>query len=120
MYGIVEISGHQYQVSPGTVLDVEKLEQAEGSTINLEDILFIGGAVPVVGMPKVKGAKVVAKVIKHDRSRKLLVLKRKAGKWMKKKGHRQEYTSLFVTEIHDGQGKSLKVEAESKEAKKYL
>ena len=32
MYGVVEISGHQYKVQAGDVLDVEKLQDEAGST----------------------------------------------------------------------------------------
>lgn len=120
MYGIVEISGHQYEVRPGTLLDVEKLEVEAGSIIDLDNILFIGGDQPKVGAPVVAGAKVQAKVIRHDRSRKLLVFKRKPGKWQRRRGHRQHFTALLITEIHDGNGNTLKIDHESNLAKKYL
>lgn len=122
MYGIVEINGHQYQVKPGIILDVEKMGEdvKEGAFIDLENVLFIGGDTPLVGFPRVAGAKIHAKVIKHSRSRKLLILKRKAGKWQRKRGHRQHYTSLLITEIENGQGQSIKIDSESKLAQKFL
>jgi ribosomal protein L21 len=36
MYGVVEISGHQYRVQAGDVLDVQKLTDEEGKTIELD------------------------------------------------------------------------------------
>jgi large subunit ribosomal protein L21 len=63
MYGIVEIAGHQYKVKPGDLIDVQKLKEKEdGSTIELDKILFIGGKNPQVGLPIVSGAKVSAKI----------------------------------------------------------
>lgn len=120
MYGVVEIGGHQYRVEAGDVLDVQKLTDEAGATVELDKVLFVGGEKAVIGQPVVAGAKVTAKVIKHDRSRKVIVFKRKPGAYKRKNGHRQHYTSLLITEITDGQGNTAKIDAESKSAKKYL
>jgi len=121
MYGVVEISGHQYRVKAGDVLDVQKLtDQEAGATVELDQVLFVGGETAIVGKPTVSGAKVVAKVIKHDRSRKIIIFKRKPGAYKRKNGHRQHYTSLLITEIQDGSGNTTKIEADSAAAKKYL
>ncbi len=120
MYGVVEISGHQYRVEAGDVLDVQKLTDEAGSTVELDQVLFVGGDNAVIGKPTVSGAKVVAKVIKHDRSKKILVFKRKPGAYKRKNGHRQHYTSLLITEIQDGSGNTAKIDADSAAAKKYL
>lgn len=121
MYGVVEISGHQYRVRPGDIIDVEKLAVEAGNTVEIEDVLFTAGETPRVGLPTVEGAKVTVKVIKHDRSRKVVVFKRKntSGRRVKN-GHRQHFTALLVTEINDGNGTVAKIDAESKVAKKYL
>ena len=121
MYGVVEISGHQYRVKAGDVLDVEKLTSAEaGSTVEFDQVLFIGGENPQVGLPTVNGAKITAKVIKHDRSRKVIVFKRKPGMYRRKNGHRQHYTALLITEVADGNGNTDKIDAKSATAKKFL
>jgi large subunit ribosomal protein L21 len=120
MYGVVEIGGHQYRVEAGDVLDVQKLSDEAGATVELDKVLFVGGDKTVVGTPVVNGAKVTAKVIKHDRARKVIVFKRKPGAYKRKNGHRQHYTSLLITEINDGQGNTAKIDADSKNAKKFL
>jgi large subunit ribosomal protein L21 len=120
MYGVVEIAGHQYKVQAGDLIDVEKLAQEAGSTVNLDQVLFIGGAKPVIGAPVIAGAKVTAKVIMHDRSRKIIVFKRKPGTYRRKNGHRQHFTALLITELNDGQGNVAKIDASSKNAQKYL
>ena len=58
MYGVVEISGHQYKVQAGDLIDVEKLSNEAGSTVELDKVLFIGGENPIVGLPTVEGAKI--------------------------------------------------------------
>ena len=120
MYGVVEIAGHQYKVKAGDLIDVQKLTAEVGSDVSLDNVLFIGGEKVSVGTPTISGANVIARVVRTDRSRKLLVFKRKPGLYKKRKGHRQHYTSLFITELNDGQGKTDKVDAKSERAKKYL
>ena len=99
MYGIVEIKGHQYRVQEGDVVDVQKLEGEIGSNIELDQVLFIVGDSPKVGMPVVAGAKVEAEIIRQARSRKVIVAVRKPGKYRKKNGHRQHYTALKIKSI---------------------
>lgn len=113
MYGIVEISGHQYKVKTGDLIDVEKLKMEVGKTIEFE-ALFIGGEFPQVGTPTIKGARVAAQIFKHDVGRKLTVFRRSPGHYRKKRGHRQEYTALLITKIDDGQGKIDKMDPKKK------
>lgn len=120
MYGVVEIAGHQYKVQAGDLIDVEKLTKEAGSMIELDQVLFIGGAKPLVGAPVIGGAKVTAKVLMHDRSRKLIVFKRKPGGYKRRNGHRQNFTALLITEINDGNGNVAKIDKASKNAEKYL
>jgi len=117
MYCVVEIKGHQYKVSPGDLIDVEKLDLEEGKTVSLDHVLLVGGATTIVGLPTVAGAKVTAKVVKQGRTRKIFVLKRSPGKWRRKNGHRQSFTGLVITEITDGKGGSAKIDAGHKNAK---
>ncbi len=121
MYSIVEIKGHQYEVHPGTLIDVELMNDAdEGSFVNLQDVLFVGGDTPLVGKPRVAGAAVTAKVICHRRDRKLLVFRRSPGKYQRRKGHRQHHTCLLVTAIENGQGKKVELAKDSAMGQKYL
>ena len=114
MYTVVEIKGHQYKLSAGDLIDVEKIEAEVGSTVTFDKVLLVGGTKTLVGAPVVGGAKVTAKVVKQGRTRKILVLKRKPGAYRKKNGHRQCFTGLLITEISDGQGGVTKAEAKAK------
>jgi large subunit ribosomal protein L21 len=99
MYCIVEVQGHQYLVKKGDKIDVEKLEGEAGKTVEFDKVLFVGGSKVAVGAPTVSGAKVVAKIVRTDRSRKVWVLKRAPGKYRKKNGHRQPFTCIEITDI---------------------
>lgn len=120
MYSVVEIKGHQYKVNAGDLIDVQKLSEEAGSTVDFNDVLFVAGDNYIVGAPVIKGASVKAKVIHHDRDRKIRILKRRPRGWKRTKGHRQEYTCLLITEINDGNGNIIKIDASSKNAEKYL
>ncbi len=120
MYGVVEIAGHQYCVKAGDIIDVEKISKDINTSVEFDKVLFIGGENALVGLPTVAGAKINAKVIRQARDKKVLVLKRRPGRYVKCRGHRQSYTGLLITEIHDGKGNVAKVDAENKRAQKFL
>jgi len=100
-YAIIQTGGKQYQVSPGDVLDVERLEAEVGATVDFADIRMIGGGGDVMlGAPQVAGAHVMAEVQDQRKGPKLIVFKYKAKKhYRKKTGHRQQYTRLVINEI---------------------
>jgi large subunit ribosomal protein L21 len=114
MYTVVEIKGHQYKLSAGDMIDVERIEAEVGAVVTFDQVLLVGGTKTLVGAPVVGGAKVTAKVVKQGRTRKILVLKRKPGGRRVKNGHRQCFTGLLITEINDGQGGVTKAEAKKK------
>ena len=98
MKAIVETGGKQYYVTEEDVIYVEKLDAEVGSTVKLENVLFIDG---VLGNPYVEGASVECKVDKHGKDKKIIVFKyRPKKKFRKKQGHRQPYTKLIVTKIN--------------------
>jgi len=117
MYSIVEIAGHQYKVAPGDLIDVELLDAKVDSIMEFDSVLFVRGENPLVGMPMVKGAKVMAKIVRHDKGKKLFFMKKRPGLYKKRMGHRQNYTGLLITEITDGQGNSKKMEVAAKALK---
>jgi large subunit ribosomal protein L21 len=114
-YAIIHTGGKQYQVSPGDLLDVEKLPQEVGATVTLEDVRLISGQDGLVmGTPQVSGAAVVAEVRDQLRGPKIVVFKYKAKtRYHKKNGHRQSYTRLLINQILlDGE-----VKADSEQAR---
>jgi len=83
------------------VLDVDKLEVAEGATVELDRVLVVGEGDKVsVGTPTVEGAKVVATSRGDGRGEKIIVFKYKPKvRYRRKTGHRQAYTRLAIDEI---------------------
>jgi large subunit ribosomal protein L21 len=101
IYAIVETGGKQYRVSPGQTLDVEHLDVAEGDTVELDKVLFIGDGDSVTsGTPTIEGAKVIATSQGGGKGKKVIVLKYKSKvRYRKKTGHRQLYTRLAIDKI---------------------
>ena len=101
MYAIVEISGKQFKVEKKQKIFVNKLDVAEGKKVSFDNVLMINdGSKSSIGTPKVSGAQVDAKVLKHLKSDKVIVFKKKRRKGYKvKNGHRQAITEIEISDI---------------------
>lgn len=102
MYAVVTTGGKQYRVSPGDIIDVEKLPGEVGTTVMLTPVMMIGqGADIMVGTPVLTEARVEAQIVTHKRGKKIIIFKHKRRKgYRRKQGHRQALTSLKVLGIH--------------------
>ena len=101
MYAVVKSGGKQYKVAAGDKLRVERLDSAEGDTVELDSVLMIAdGEALKVGTPYVQGGKVSAVVKSHGRGKKIEIIKfRRRKHHMKRMGHRQDYTEVEITGI---------------------
>ncbi|MAQ18671.1 MAG: 50S ribosomal protein L21 [Sandaracinus sp.] len=101
MYAIIKTGGKQYRVSEGDTIRVEKITGDVGSSVELGEVLMVGGTDDVsVGTPLVSGAKVTAEIVAQDRAKKIIVFKMKRRKnYRRKQGHRQPYTELRITGV---------------------
>jgi large subunit ribosomal protein L21 len=100
MYAVIKTGGKQYKVSAGDLLKVEKLEGAVGDTIELDEVLMVGGEEVKIGTPLLPNAKVTAQIVEQGKDKKILVFKSKRRKnYRKKYGHRQPLTRLKITNI---------------------
>ena len=118
MYAIVEISGRQFKVEKKQKLFVNRLDTQEGKKVSFEKVLMVNdGTKSSVGTPNVSGAQVDAKVLKHLKSDKVIVFKKKRRKGYKvRNGHRQAITEIEISDILTGVSK--KAAPAKKEAKK--
>jgi large subunit ribosomal protein L21 len=118
MYAIVEISGRQFKVEKKQKLFVNRLDAQEGKKVSFDNVLMVNdGTKFSVGTPNVSGAQVDAKVLKHLKSDKVIVFKKKRRKGYKvRNGHRQAITEIEISDILTGVSK--KADPAKKEAKK--
>lgn len=101
MYAIVETGGLQFRVERNLKIRIPKLEAEAGSEVSLKNVLALAdGDRFLVGMPHVKEAEVKGRLLGHGRHRKLIIYKYKKRKnYRRKRGHRQDYSELLVTDI---------------------
>jgi large subunit ribosomal protein L21 len=101
MYAVIKTGGKQYKVSEGDLLKIEKLEGAVGDTIELSEVLMVGGDKVTIGTPLVPKASVVGKIVEQGKDKKILVFKSKRRKNSRKlNGHRQPRTILRIEKIN--------------------
>jgi large subunit ribosomal protein L21 len=101
MYAVIETGGKQYRVEVGTELEVELLDAEPGKTVSVGRVLLVAdGDEASIGRPVVDGAEVSAEVVRQGRGEKLIVFKYGPKTRRRvKKGHRQELTTLRISDI---------------------
>jgi large subunit ribosomal protein L21 len=100
MFAVIKTGGKQYRVAPEDVLQVEKLPGKAGDVIAFGEVLVVGGDTPLLGTPTVAGATVAGEVLDQTRGPKVISFKKRRRKnSRRKRGHRQEYTVVRITEI---------------------
>lgn len=118
MYAVFKTGGKQYRASKGDTLKIEKLDAAEGDSIEFDNVLMVGeGSNVKVGSPLVSGSKVKAKVLEQARDKKVDVIKFKRRKnFLRMKTHRQHFTLVEITGITGAPRKTATKTAATKEA----
>ena len=118
MFAVIKTGGKQYRVAAEDKLKVEKVAGEPGEIIQFGDVLVVGGDSVTLGNPTVSGASVAAEVLDQARGPKVIAFKKRRRKnSRRKRGHRQEFTLVRITEIlTDGAKPSKK--AAPKRAKK--
>jgi large subunit ribosomal protein L21 len=100
-YAVIKTGGKQYRVSQNDVITIERLEGDAGAKIDFKEILMIGGDAGVkIGAPHVAGAKVTGEIVEQTRGPKVIAFKKRRRKnSRRKRGHRQDLTSVKITAI---------------------
>jgi large subunit ribosomal protein L21 len=101
MYAVVQTGGKQYTVREGDLIQTERIEGEVGDLVELKEVLLVGGEKRFkIGTPKVSKARVVGKIVEQGKARKIVVFKMKRRKNVRRKrGHRQLYTKLMISQI---------------------
>ena len=97
---VIETGGKQYTVTSGTKLKIEKLAHDGAGTSFDKVLLRADGDTVEIGHPYVNGATVKAKILRDARDKKKIVFKyHSKNRSRKKKGHRQEFTEVEITNL---------------------
>jgi large subunit ribosomal protein L21 len=122
MYAVIQHGSHQYRVSVGDKLLVDRVKADVGSSVKLENILLLGDAGDGLKTEaELAKAIVTATVVAHRRGRKLRVMTYKPKKRHRRTmGYRSQLTELLIEDIQGDGSKpvaakrSAPVKAEAK------
>jgi large subunit ribosomal protein L21 len=100
MFAVIRTGGKQYRVAAEEMIRIDKIAGAPGDLVEFGEVLVVGGETPALGTPTVSGAVVAGEVIEQGRGTKVIAFKKRRRKnSRRKRGHRQEFTLVRITEI---------------------
>jgi large subunit ribosomal protein L21 len=101
VFAVLAVAGKQYKVSPGDVINAERLKHlAVGEALSLPAMVVGTRDATLLGRPTVPGAAVRLRVREHVQDLKVTIFKKKRRKrYQKKQGHRREVTRLEVEAV---------------------
>ena len=100
VYAVVRAGGRQEKVEVGTIVQLDRVQAAQGEKIELAAVLLVDGATVTTDADSLAKVKVTAEVIGNLRGPKIIIqkYKNKTG-YKKRQGHRQELTRIKITSI---------------------
>jgi large subunit ribosomal protein L21 len=118
MFAVFKTGGKQYRVAAEDVLKVAKLKGERGEIVEFGEVLVVGGDSVTLGAPTVAGATVAAEVLDQARGPKIIAFKKRRRKnSRRKRGFREEFTLIRITEIlTDGKKANKTVQPRPKRA----
>ena len=119
MFAVIKTGGKQYRVALEDKLQVARVPGNPGDVVEFGEVLVVGGDSPTLGNPTVAGASVAGEILEQGRGPKVIAFKKRRRKnSRRKRGHRQEYTLVRITEIlTDGKKASATPPPRPKKAK---
>jgi large subunit ribosomal protein L21 len=100
MYAVIRAGGKQHKVSKGDVIEIERLDVAEGD-VRFDPILVVDDAGGVSSRPsELERATVTARVVGAAQGPKVRVKRyRSKTGYRRHTGHRQKYTAIEISDI---------------------
>ena len=100
MYAIVRSGGRQHKVAVGDVVEIDKVSDKVGSSLELSALLVVDGDKVTSDKSALEKFSVTAEVLAETKGPKIRIVKykNKTG-YKKRQGHRQRYTQVKVTDI---------------------
>jgi large subunit ribosomal protein L21 len=100
MFAVIKTGGKQYRVAADDVINIDKVKGDVGEIIQFGEVLVVGGDSVTLGGPTVAGASVAGEVIEQGRGATIIAFKkRRRQNSRRKRGQRQEFTRVRITEI---------------------
>lgn len=102
-YAVIKSGGKQYRVSPGTIIEVDRIDQKDGEIEFGEILLHVNEDDVKIGAPFVSGVSVTGKIVEHFKDEKVRVARFKAkSRYRQVYGHRSHMTRIQIDKIQSG------------------
>ena len=99
-YAVIKSGGKQYRVSPGSIIEVDRIDQKEGPIEFADVLLHVDEKDVQIGMPHVEGVTVTGKILEHFKDEKIRVARFKAkSRYRQVYGHRSHLTKIVIDKI---------------------
>ncbi|MGI5952488.1 MAG: 50S ribosomal protein L21 [Brooklawnia sp.] len=99
MYAIVRSGGRQHKVAVGDIVEIDKVTDEVGSSIELTPLMLVDGD-DITVQDKLSKTTVTAEVLGEVKGPKIRIMKYKSKSGYRRRlGHRQRYTQVKVTGI---------------------
>ena len=107
MFAVIKTGGKQYRVAAKDVITIAKLDAQPGESVTFGEVLmFTNDNGTELGGPTVQGVTVAGEVVEQTRGPKVIAFKKRRRQNSKRKrGHRQDFTVVRITEILTGGAK---------------
>jgi len=103
MFAVIKTGGLQYSVAEDQKVRIGRIEGEPGQIVQIGNVLMLGGDKPELGAPMVSGASVAVEIVEQSRGAKVIAFKKRRRKnSRRKRGHRQDYTVVRISEILTG------------------
>ena len=103
MFAVIKTGGLQYSVAEDQKVRIGRIEGEPGQIVQIGNVLMLGSDKPELGSPIVSGASVAVEIIEQSRGAKVIAFKKRRRKnSRRKRGHRQDYTVVRISEILTG------------------
>ncbi len=101
MFAVILVDSKQYSVTPGSVLDVDKLPGNEGDVVVFDRVLMVEDKGKIhIGTPTVSGKTVKAKIVHQGKGKKIDVSRYKSKvRHRRHIGFRPHLTKLEILSI---------------------
>ena len=106
-FAVIKTGGKQYKVTANDVVKIEKIAGEPGDVVTFDQVLMVGeGDDVTVGAPLVEGALVAGQFIQTKKQRTIIILKKERRQhYDRRNGHRQQLSTVRITEILTGGAK---------------
>ena len=116
MFAVIKTGGKQYRVAADDKINIMHVAGNPGDIITFDQVIMLAdGDKNEIGAPSISGVSVAAAILEQARGPKVIAFKKRRRKHSKRKrGHKQDFTVVQITEILTGGAKpSRKIEVKA-------